>query len=32
MSIAIGISLNYTPISKSRRMFIINEFFAGDAL
>ena len=32
ISIAIGFSLNYIPISKSRLIFIITEFLSGNIL
>ena len=32
ISIAIGIGLNYLPISKSRLIFIISEFLIGGVI
>ena len=32
ISIAIGVGLNYLPISKSRLIFIVSEFLTGGVL
>lgn len=32
ISIAIGVGLNYLPISKSRLIFVVSEFLAGGVL
>ena len=32
IGIAIGVGLNYLPISKSRLIFIVSEFLAGGVL
>lgn len=32
ISIAIGVGLNYIPISKSHFMFIVSEFLSGGVL
>ena len=32
ISIAVGVDLNYVPISKSRLIFIVSEFLTGGVL
>lgn len=32
ISIAVGVGLNYLPISKSRLIFIVSEFLTGGVL